>query len=352
MSSLTAPSFILSPVSLCEYSAYWGEHPDVFVAPALESDPEKRFLLVLKWFIATLKGQFSARKTNLGSEKKPFNPILGELFLGRWPDHDNIGETILISEQVSHHPPITAYHINNEKHGVSLLGSTAQKSGFNGRSITVKQVGHAVYTINKDGQKEDYLVTLPSIRIDGLWFGSPYLELVNTSYIQSSTGYSAVIEYSGKGFFSGKRNTFKATVTKAGHHTPIYVATGQWTGQSQLLKGHSTEVLEQTWWDADKVQNQALEVKSIPDQGEMESRRVWETTAKAIRDGDYDIASKEKAKVENAQRAKRKAEKEQGITHEQKYFDHLPSDPIYAELGAKVNLKPVEEEAWVFKKTA
>ena len=36
-----------------------------------------------------------------GSEKKPLNPFLGELFLGTWKDETGtIGETKLISEQV------------------------------------------------------------------------------------------------------------------------------------------------------------------------------------------------------------------------------------------------------------
>ena len=102
LSSLTAPPFILSSTSLTEYSAYWAEHPAVFVAPARESDPEKRALLVLKWFLTTLHQQYCSRSEKLGSEKKPLNPFLGELFIGKWfTDTDpEIGETTLISEQV------------------------------------------------------------------------------------------------------------------------------------------------------------------------------------------------------------------------------------------------------------
>lgn len=44
----------------------------------------------------------------MGSEKKPLNPVLGELFYGTWPDENGRGETILVSEQVSHHPPIVS----------------------------------------------------------------------------------------------------------------------------------------------------------------------------------------------------------------------------------------------------
>jgi len=98
LSSLTAPPFILSTTSLTEFSTYWAEHPSIFVAPAHESDPAKRALLVLRWFLSTLKQQYSSRNEKLGSEKKPLNPFLGELFLGRW--EDDAGTTQLVSEQV------------------------------------------------------------------------------------------------------------------------------------------------------------------------------------------------------------------------------------------------------------
>ncbi len=57
--------------------------------------------------------------------------------------------------------------------------------------------------------KEDYLITLPRLRIEGLWYGSPYIELTDTSYIQSSSGWLSPIKYQGNGYFSGKSHTFK-----------------------------------------------------------------------------------------------------------------------------------------------
>jgi hypothetical protein len=98
LSSLTAPPFILSSTSLTEFSSYWAEHPSIFVAPALEQDPKKRALLVLKWFLTTLKQQYASRSEKFGNEKKPLNPFLGELFIGKW--EDAAGTTELVSEQV------------------------------------------------------------------------------------------------------------------------------------------------------------------------------------------------------------------------------------------------------------
>ena len=81
LSALTAPSFILSPTSLVEFSAYWGEPDQDFAKIATGKSPEDRMLLVLKWFILTLKGQYTRRETQTGSEKSGFASSLASTFL-------------------------------------------------------------------------------------------------------------------------------------------------------------------------------------------------------------------------------------------------------------------------------
>ena len=80
------------------------------------------------------------------------------------------------------------------------LTPTLTRSSFSGRSISVKQVGHAVLRVaNSSGSEDLYLITLPNLVIEGLWYGAPYLELSGTSHIVSSTGMLATINYAGKG---------------------------------------------------------------------------------------------------------------------------------------------------------
>ncbi|RDB15739.1 Protein KES1, partial [Hypsizygus marmoreus] len=186
LSSLTAPPFILSPVFLTEFPAYWCEHPDIFAAIADAKDDESRALAVLRWFISTLKGQYTSRNESMGSEKKyPSTP-------------SSASTTTLLVEQVSHHPPITAYVIENKTKGLRLIGHNAQKTSFSAGSIIVKQIGHAILTVSlPNNTKVEYLITLPRLRIDGLWYGSPYIELTDTSYIVGG-GYVSTIEFKGK----------------------------------------------------------------------------------------------------------------------------------------------------------
>ncbi|UKZ61712.1 uncharacterized protein TrAtP1_002969 [Trichoderma atroviride] len=339
LSSLTAPPFILSSQSLTEFSSYWATHPPIFTAAAHESDPAKRAMLVLKWFLSTLKHQYASRSEQFGNEKKPLNPFLGELFLGSW--NDEAGKTTLISEQVSHHPPATAYCIRNDKTGVQLEGYNAQKASFKS-TIIVKQIGHAVLTIPVGGtgdnqELERYLITLPSLHIEGLIFGAPFVELDGSTTITSSSGYSAKIDYSGKGWLSGKKNTVIATVFPTDNEKEVlYNITGQWTKEFEIYQGPAKKNSKATLvsvYDAAGTSQSELIIEPLEKQHPLESRRAWSKVAEAIQKSDMDSVSVEKTKIEQAQRLMRAKETAGNHTWERRYFKAATEDETLTLLG-------------------
>ncbi|KAM6493148.1 hypothetical protein JOM56_011282 [Amanita muscaria] len=353
LASLTAPPFILSPVSLTEYPAYWCEYPELFSAIAAAKPGEERALTVLRWFISTLKGQYTSRNESMGSEKKPFNPVLGELFYGYWPDKNGRGRTDLLVEQVSHHPPNTAYVIENKSKGLWLAGHNAQKTTFSTGSLYVKQIGHAILTVQTPSGKEEYLITLPKLRIDGLWYGSPYIELTDTTYIIGG-GFISVIEYKGKGYFSGKSHSFKATVSPApgygGAGNSEHIIEGTWHQTSKFTKGgNNWRTSEFHNVNAPKEEVIAVGGDDNGEMGEFETRQLWKQVAKGIREGDYDTAGREKSRIENEQRQRRRDEAAAGTTWQLKHFDHVASDSVYEKLGKLVKLSPPTEEKYEFK---
>lgn len=338
LSSLTAPPFILSTTSLTEYSSYWAEHPSIFVAPAAEKDPAKRALLVLKWFLTTLKQQYSSRNEKLGSEKKPLNPFLGELFTGKW--EDGAGTTHLVSEQVSHHPPVTAYCIWNDKHGVRLQGYNAQKASFS-RTIHVKQIGHAL--LHLDAYNEDYLITLPSLHIEGLIYGSPFVELNKNTYIQSSTGFTAKVDYSGKGWLSGKKNSFTASLYPTGaERSPLYTIDGQWT-DAFTIKDAKTKAQVDSY-SAKASRTTPLIIAPQDQQDPLESRRAWSKVAAAISKGDMDTTGMEKSKIENQQREMRRQEQADGKEWQRRYFSRVEKDDVFEKLAVKIGERSEPEK--------
>lgn len=217
---------------------------------------------------------------------------MSRLFYGYWPDLNGRGRTNLVVEQVSHHPPITAYFIENASKGLRLTGHSAQKTSFSGGSIIVKQIGHAILNVDlPGGAKEEFLITLPRLRIDGLWYGSPYIELAETSYIQSSTGWLSTIEYKGKGYFGGKSHQFKAVLTPPGSNNAKRTFEGLWHTTSKDVK--TSEVFTNVEGPKEEVT-----VASLEEMNEWESRKLWQFVAKGIREGDFETASREKSKIE------------------------------------------------------
>ena len=77
-------------------------------------------------------------------------------------------------------------------------------------------------------------------------YGSPYIELSETSYIIGG-GYISHIEYKGKGYFSGKSHVFKATVTSAPGHggslSTEKLIEGTWHTNSKYTKGNGISSL-------------------------------------------------------------------------------------------------------------
>lgn len=128
---------------------------------------EERFYNVIKWFITALNGSFASRIPAGEWEKKPFNPILGEQFFCSWENG-----TRAICEQVSHHPPVSAFIIENKISGVSITVNDAQKTRFSGTRMLVDQIGYCMLEMRQHGEK--YLFSLPSISVQGIWYAGKF----------------------------------------------------------------------------------------------------------------------------------------------------------------------------------
>lgn len=330
LSNITAPPFLLAPKSAVEFPATWCERPSILIAPALEPDAEKRALLVLKWYLSALKAQQYYSGDVADGVKKPLNAFLGELFMAEW--NNGTGKTKLISEQVSHHPPVTACYLWNDKHGVRAQGYTRQQITFNG-SVHIKQIGHAVLHLGT--YDEDHVQTLPSVTIKSLLSGSPYPELDGPVHIYSSSGYTSKIEFSGTtmlGFGGDKKNTVRAKLYKTGDEEhPLYEVDGQWSDEFVFRDVRNNTQIET--YNTHKAHASPLIVAPIDQQDPWESRRAWSGVIQAIHAGDMQATSAAKSKVEVAQRAMRAQEKAAGRPWEAKFFSRVDEDPAFEKLA-------------------
>lgn len=204
ISHITAPPFILAPQSLTQFPSYWAERPLLFTAVAHETDPARRMLSVLKFYLASLQRQYYVGRTVKEGLKKPLNPYLGELFFAEFSDQDisdekaSCSKVRVIAEQVSHHPPTTACFLSADDHGVRAEAYSTQVTTFAGTSVVIRQSGHAVLTVDK--YDETYLLPLPDVTARSIISGVPWPELNGSYKILSSSGYTADMRFVAKGF--------------------------------------------------------------------------------------------------------------------------------------------------------
>ncbi|KAK3906037.1 hypothetical protein C8A05DRAFT_41102 [Staphylotrichum tortipilum] len=335
LANVTGPPSMLAPCSVVEVGHCWGQRPSVFAAPALEPCPQKRALLVLRWFLIALRSQLyigvdhhtptstspaCCQKPTKASTsiRKPLNAFLGELFLASWTDAPSNCTTSLVAEQVSHHPPITAMHLSDTAHGVRADGYARVEMTFNG-SINIRQVGHATLRVDRYG--EDYLIPLPDVKVRGLMAGCLYPEIIGTYHIPASSGLVTEMKFSGEGVFRGKRNTFEARVYHRDEpQRTVYQVAGCWSEGWTVRDGATGEVLEV--YDVDAPENAPAEMQLPPAdaQDPWESRRAWGGVLRGLREGDMRTVVAEKTKLEQAQRQMRVSEATRGVGWDPLFF--------------------------------
>ncbi|EEU35668.1 uncharacterized protein NECHADRAFT_97899 [Fusarium vanettenii 77-13-4] len=322
LANITAPPFFLAPASVVENPRCWAERPKVFCAPSFEPNPEIRSLLVLQLFLVGLRTQLYIAGSPGVSIKKPLNAFLGELFLSSWTDGNCT--TRLVSEQVSHHPPITAIHIVDKDHGIRADGYARVEMTFNG-TVNIRQIGHTILHVSRFS--EDYILPLPDVQVRGLLSACFYPEIVGRYRIVSSSGYVSEIKFSGAGLVRGKKNNFEAFIYHKSDPTRrIYALSGVWSEGWVTKDGRTGQVLKTYTVDAPENEPTAMQIEPIEDQDPWESRRAWRDVIENLKHGNIRAAATAKHVLEEAQRHMRKEEAARGENWIPLFFRSLRGD--------------------------
>lgn len=179
---------------------------------------------------------------------------------------------------------------------------------------------------------------LPPLHIEGLIYGSPSIELSKASYIQSSSGFTAKVNYSGRGWLGGKKTSFTATLYREGQPKDVlYTLDGQWAHTFTIIEAKTQRRLET--FDGNKHATTPIRIAPLEKQDPLESRRAWHSVTSAIVGGNMELVSIEKAKLEHRQRELRKRERAEGTEWKCRCFDKAASDSVVATLGSKIQYK-------------
>ncbi|CAH2065193.1 unnamed protein product, partial [Iphiclides podalirius] len=296
LSKVVLPTFILEPRSFLDKLSDNYYHADILgQAQALE-DPYQRFRCVLRWY---LSGLYKKPK----GLKKPYNPVLGEIFRCCWRDRNGDGYTYYIAEQVSHHPPVSAFYVSNRKDGYVIEGSLLARSKFYGNSTSAILEGCARIHLLNWG--ETYVTTAPYAHCKGIVIGTLSMELGGKVHIIcQDTGYQADVEFKLRSFLGGadQTNAISGRIKK-GKDT-IATVEGYWDGRIDIKDKRTGE--ESNLLDVAVLKDQRMQrfLMKLENQEEFESQRLWIKVSEAIQNDDQVAATEQKTLIEEAQRAR------------------------------------------------
>ncbi|XP_055996050.1 oxysterol-binding protein-related protein 11-like isoform X2 [Ostrea edulis] len=337
LTKVVLPTFILERRSLLEMFADCMAHPDMFLKIPDLPDPESRMLAVIEWYLTSFH---AARQGSVA--KKPYNPIIGETFHCSWrvpkrmqnQSNNSQNESsvdgvqlsasaeeevqlVYCAEQVSHHPPISAFYFECPEKQVYMNASIYTKSRFYGMSIGANLIGKVSMTLLEHG--EEYVFGMPSAYARSI-LTVPWAEMGDKISITcAKTGYTAAVTFHTKPFYGGKVHRVSAELKKENSGDVICRVQGEWNNQMEFsFADGSKKVI-----DVKDIPIRKKRVRPMKLQGDFESRRLWQHVTNALKVGDVNTASEHKKVLEERQREGERHRKETGTPFPSKFFHKL-----------------------------
>ncbi|KAM9856182.1 oxysterol-binding protein-related protein 2-like isoform 1-T2 [Aulostomus maculatus] len=346
LSKITMPIVFNEPLSFLQRITEYMEHTYLINRACSLSDSMERMQAVAAFAVSAVASQWE--RTG-----KPFNPLLGETY-------ELIREEQgfrLISEQVSHHPPISAFHAESLVGDFVFHGSIYPKLKFWGKSVEAEPKGTITLELLK--HNEAYTWSNPFCCVHNVILGKLWIEQYGTvEIVNQSTGDKCVLNFKPCGMFGKELHKVEGYIQDKSKKK-LLVIYGKWTecilsvdpqayeahkksekkGDNKKHKNEEPERAEND--DADDMPEVQETVSVVPgstllwriDSRPAHSAQMYNFTnfamslnelepgmeailaptdcrfrpdIRAMEDGNMDQASKEKERLEEKQRAARK----------------------------------------------
>lgn len=298
MMNVSMPVTIFDSTSLLERVALLYSYAPVYLGPLPGiADPIERMKMLIAFLIASM---------HLGlTQRKPFNPILGETLQRK------IGDMDVFMEQTSHHPPIPNLLILGKN--IKIYGPHQINAHTYPNSAKAKTIG--TRTIEISGEHPGKLTfSNPEVEITGMMIGKRHLHYVGETLITDEVNkiYGVIrINPDKKGFFRGlfskgpRVDSFRGYLTKnkdllkntsnTVFDSPDVISRceGLWT-ESLIIDG-------KVYWEFGKIGLQKIEVPPYP----LLSDSCFRADLQALQKKDETESQKLKEVMEDVQRKDR-----------------------------------------------
>ncbi|KAJ7150947.1 hypothetical protein C8R43DRAFT_1005687 [Mycena crocata] len=319
---------------------------------------------------------------------------------------DDYTRVIYITEQVSHHPPVSAYYASCPSRSLELYGIDQIAAKVSGTTLRVApgafNKGIFVNITGGPGAGEQYNITHPIASVNGLLRGSFYVTVAESTVISCTSGggkqrFRAIIEYKEESWLGRAHFLLEGVI-----HTVVEGETqhNEWTKVKHVPQTRVVAVFDGSW--RNRIRWRRVGVNSYPDttpssysspspshtslptptlpsaassrmdisalkeeeyatlldlsvlevlpktvrplekQLPHESRRLWDSVTTRLVKKEFSDATKEKVGIEQKQRDEAADRKRKGVEFVPRYFEKN-LDAGYAAL-TPAGRKAVEEE--------
>ncbi|KAJ3178044.1 hypothetical protein HDU87_003822 [Geranomyces variabilis] len=406
---LSLPASLLEPESNLEFWNYM-DRPDYFISIPDGQTPLERMLRVVRWWFA------KDTKWKDQRLRKPYNSVLGERFCCWWdvpfdaavaaggqgagegtstsasqqqsasapvqppstttplPSAAPAGaaaaasalKVTCVTEQISHHPPVSAYYYECKEKGIVGRGVDHIAARFTGTNIKVGpgSQNQGIYITLQTHANEEYNIQHPWASVTGWLSGSPYVIVGERAVITCPrSGLKCVLEYKdeptfgkprfaieGKVFtydyaadaaLSEKERKEREKISKIPDAAVVARLTGQWNGQIHVTEktAAAAAAAQRLLFDMGESEPAVKQTLPLADQHPMESRRIWEKVTAALLAKDSNTATDEKRVIEDRQRKEAAELEAAGRSFDSFFFefkgprDAKPGPPVNMDVG-------------------
>lgn len=364
LSKITMPVIFNEPLSfiqrLCEYM----EYSRLLQRASMVEESIKRLEMVTAFAISALASQLE----RLG---KPFNPLLGETFEYK---REDLGFH-WISEQVSHHPPQSAFYASgtDPNSPFHFRGCVHPKLKFWGKTVEIEPKG--VIRTDFPNHDEYYTWSNPKCSVHNIVVGKLWMEQHGVmKIVNHKTGERCVVTFKPYSWFKNDLNKVEAVIYDS-ENRPVRYIHGNWTkyvyvldeeaNQSYLASMTSGEASTKTKKKKKVPTNNDEDLMSdvlsaLAEDDSYDCRCLWQVEARPecstkmynmtefamtlnqpdvngysvpptdsrlrpdmrnLENGNIDGATSEKHRLEEAQRARRKARNKKNDKWEPRWFE-------------------------------
>ncbi len=302
LSRISLPAVFSYPYSALELGMFRGlRFSELLFEAAKEKDPVERLAKVLAFC--------STSGENTPFNKKPLNPVHGEE-LTCWTFQKDGSRTVFRAEQVSHHPPVSAFYMFSEASPISFECNVEMTPVFHGNSATIATKGFG--EVKLGGETYQLSKYVPDLRIESCVFGTRrQVWRGEWELTCKETGLAVVLNFSenkqSAGWFGGGEyvNEVSGFAYQLSDEKKAPVATFSGLAGERLVMQRPKEK-EKAIMDFKTLKAQEVHFMAYNRTPPNDSLRIWNKVTAAIVADDMKKADQAKSVVEDNARKLRK----------------------------------------------